>query len=131
MKSYTLLEGEDFKNQVLTRMGDKPYQWASQHGIGRRVIDSIKKGKIPDPRNLVPLANALMVSIDWLLTGKNVHGDEGFFVKESAVEYIPKNTEEEEILDLYREANQEIRNAARAVLESSVLKKKKKSAEKT
>lgn len=64
-----LLSGESFKNHVLAMMGEKPYQWAAQHGIGRRIIDSIKKGNIPDPKNLVPLANALGVSVDYILTG--------------------------------------------------------------
>lgn len=121
---HELLSGEAFKNQVLKKAGEKPYQWATQNGIGRRVIDSIKKGKIPDPKNLIPLANALGFSLDKLLTGKEYLGGDSVLVREEAAEYLPKNQEEMEIIQLWREQRSpQFKQAARAVLKSGLTKK--------
>lgn len=73
--------------------GQRPHSWGRRHGVGRGVIESITKGKIPDPRNLIKVADALGVSIDWLLTGKK-----GLRTKPTDVD-APRSAKEKEYLD--------------------------------
>lgn len=68
----SILSPEAFKNQIVKRVGhEKLFSWANEKGIKRWVIETIEKGKIPEKHeHLVALAQALDVSLDWLLTGE-------------------------------------------------------------
>ena len=120
MISLRMLTGEEFKNQVLTRIGQNPYKWATEHGLKRGLIDSINKNKIPDPKNLVLLAGVLNVSTDWLLTG-NAYG----IASESSFPY-GISSEEYKFLTLYRGSDEVGREDARYLLERHQERAKKK-----
>lgn len=92
MNEKRLLTREEFKNQVLERLGYsegmKLYPTAEKKGISRGIMQTVMEGKFPDPKNLVLLAGALNVSTDWLLTGKEEkEAPEITIVAESGVSY--------------------------------------------
>ena len=94
MSERKLLTGAEFANHFLQRIGDeRPHTWGKRNGINRGVIDKLSKGKIPDPHNLLLIADALGVSIDWLLTGRK-----GLRTKSTDVN-APRSAKEKEYLD--------------------------------
>ncbi len=78
---------EAFINRILSLIGDKPYAWAKQHHIDRSVVDKLKRGSVPGAKYILELANALGVTADYLLTGK-----------ESPIVREPEGTEGEEFV---------------------------------
>ncbi len=65
-----MLTEKEFKKHVFSLIGEHPYTWAKNKGIKRGVIDQLKREKIPGPKILNQLANALETDVNYLLTGK-------------------------------------------------------------
>ncbi len=61
-----------FKERLLKLMqGEKPYSWASKHGIAKSSMHNIlKSGRPPGADQLIKISSATGVTIDWLLTGE-------------------------------------------------------------
>lgn len=98
-----------FKDRILERIhGQRPTTWAQSIGLNSGLINRIfSDGVIPKSTHLITIADALNVSIDWLLTGKEAGLDI----------YDPK--EREDVLRFLKaRRNPLTRKAAHAIAES-------------
>ena len=61
-----------FKGRILREIKpQKPTTWGKSIGLDEGLINRIfKNGAVPTAKHLITISNALGVSIDWLLTGK-------------------------------------------------------------
>ena len=87
---------------------------AEKVGIRSASIAQMETGltKFPSSKNLLPLARALDVDPEWLISGKGQPKPPSNEVREPAAEYCAHNQQEQMMLDLFRNLPEEDRRRA-------------------
>lgn len=99
-------------------------------GISSGNLSDIENNKShPSAQALISLKRELDVSIDWILTGKEIVQDE-FFLKESQLEYrtdelLPLSDQEKEMLWMYRKLDARDREDAKGNIEMKYWRSKR------
>jgi transcriptional regulator with XRE-family HTH domain len=130
-------QAEFFVNQFLKCIGfERPHSWGKKHNIDRGVIERITKGKISDPHNLIKVAKALNVSIDYLLTGEIEEGTEEIDSREKNKSYkqaidLKEKEYVDKLLQIFRTKDEDVKKTVMHNIDiflriESIEKKKKR-----